>query len=387
MHRALIIFFTILIGSSAYSQIANSYLNDIGIENDPDVLYVEKFDDGLASVTSRYDEVKNAAGMSLDPDVPPGSKDPYSIKMTNVGGTNSGGHLYKRFVPGFDSVVYLRYYVKYPSESKGYIHHEGVWIGGYNPSLAWPHPRAGTCGLGDARISIAYEPVGKETMNTYMYWGDMRHDPNNNCWGNVMILGDSVASPVPYDQWLCVEIMVRLNDPVTSYNGELRIWHDGKEVGYWGPGFPRGSWTWDKFIIRDTAPPYEGFRWRTDAKLNLNWIWIEFYDDTSPAGVSHHIKYDHIVIARKRIGPIHAPAEVSSDRAQDKLSIYPNPVNSTLTVEATKAVTRIDIYDMLGKKILSDKRHELDVSSLPSGIYVLEAITEGTVLRRAFVKR
>ncbi len=388
MKRGIVVVFTLFLAVHTYAQIASSYPHDIGIENDPDVLYVEKFDDGLSSIFGRYDEKVNMDGMSLDADVPPGSTHPYSLKLTNIGGQNNGGHLYKRFVPGFDSTVYLRYYVKYPSISKGYIHHEGVWIGGYNPALLWPHPRAGICGLGDSRISIAYEPVGKETMNTYMYWGDMRHDPSNNCWGNVMILGDSTAEPVPYDDWLCVEIMVKLNNPATAYNGELRIWHDTKEVGHWGPGFPNGSWTWDKFITRDTAPAFEGFRWRTDPKLNLNYIWIEYYDDTSPAGVSHYNKYDHIVIARKRIGPIQTSSTVPSPDYK-RVSIFPNPTANQLTITGYHR-SQLKIFNSLGtcsyQILLPDNPARIDVSFLPEGVYVVEVSSSEGIVRKKLIK-
>ncbi|MDD4637847.1 MAG: hypothetical protein PHV66_09620, partial [Bacteroidales bacterium] len=98
--------------SSAMAQLANSYPADRGIEKDPDVLYVEKFDDGMENILSRYTDIINKEGMSLDTDVPPGSKDPYSIRMTSKQGINEGGHLFKRFNKGFDSTVYVRYYVK-----------------------------------------------------------------------------------------------------------------------------------------------------------------------------------------------------------------------------------------------------------------------------------
>lgn len=70
------------------------------------------------------------------------------------------------FKSAFDDTIYLRYYVKYPLSSKGYIYHESVWIGGYNPATSYPNPRASICGLADKRISIAYEPVNAPAMDT-----------------------------------------------------------------------------------------------------------------------------------------------------------------------------------------------------------------------------
>ncbi|MFT3702121.1 MAG: hypothetical protein QM802_07115 [Agriterribacter sp.] len=284
--------------------IAHSYPNDTGIENDPDVLFVEKFEGDIAGILNRYTDVKNSAGMTIDSDVPEGSKG-HSIKITNTGGVNDGGHLYKKFNQGFDSVLYLRYYVKYPSISKGYIHHESVWIGGYHEPLNYPHPRAGSCGLGDQRISIAYEPVGNQGMDTYLYWGDMQsYNNGKTCYGNDMINKSSTAQDVAWDKWMCVEMMIQLNHPATAFNGALRIWQDGKEVGYWGEGFPKGYWNKDSWFNSSAGSPFKGFRWRTDENLNINYLWIEFFDDKSPVGASHYIKYSNLVIAKKYIGPI-----------------------------------------------------------------------------------
>lgn len=288
---------------SARHGIAYSYPGDEGIETDPDVVFVEKFDDGIKNIIRRYTDVYNDSGMSADRDVPVGSKGPYSIVMTNVGGQNTGGHLFKSFGGGFDSIIYVRYYVKYPSVSKRFIHHEGIWVGGYNPATDYPNPRAGICGLGGSRISVAYEPVNG-SMGSYIYWGEMQSDPSGNCWGNDFVNKSRTARQIAWDQWMCVEIMIKLNNPVSAGNGELRLWQDGVEVGHWKPGAPEGTMSYGRFTAEPNAPAFKGFRWRTDAGLKINYIWIEFYDDTSPAGESHYIKFDHLVMAKKYIGPI-----------------------------------------------------------------------------------
>lgn len=291
--------------SPVQSAISNSYPNDVGIEKDKDVLHSENFSGGMASVLKRYDDVKNAEGMSIDnKDLPKGSKFGNAIKMTSVGGKNDGGHLYKLFPKGFDGTLYLRYYVKYPAISKGYIHHESIWIGGYNPAISYPNPRAGFCGLGDQRISIAYEPINDKVMDTYLYWGEGKSTKGDKCYGNDMLNGSKSEHEISWDNWMCVEMMIKLNKPISASNGELRIWQDGKEVGYWGPGFPKGYWDVDSWINDSKHPSFGGFKWRTNEKLNLNYIWIEFYDDKSPAGEDHYIKYANLVMAKRYIGPI-----------------------------------------------------------------------------------
>lgn len=283
--------------------LAQKYPLDIGLEADPDVIYSEKFDDGISMISGRYTDIINLEGMSLDStDVP--YKSMIALKMTNEGGRNSGGHLFKRFTPGFTGTIYVRYYVKYPADSKGYIHHEGVWIGGYYPATSYPDPRAGICGLGDKRISIAYEPVNAPNMDTYLYWGDMKPGARGKCYGNDMVNNSPAARKLEWDKWICVELKIKLNDPVTAYNGELQVWHDGVEVGHWGPGYPNGYWNADSWFNDPAAKPFDGFRWRTDDRLDLNYLWIEFYDDTTSEGESHHIKFSNLIIARKYIGPV-----------------------------------------------------------------------------------
>ncbi len=283
--------------------LAEKYLFDKGIETDPEVIYVENFEGDLRSIFSRYTDILNEEGMELDSlDVPsPGST---AIVMTNQGGKNHGGHLFKKFEQGFDSTVFIRYYVKYPESSKGYIHHESVWVGGSSPALDYPKPSAGNCGLGDQRFSISYEPINSTNMDAYIYWGEMKAGAQEKCYGNDLINGSPTAKGLPWDKWMCVELMIKLNDPIDLRNGELKIWQDGVEIGHWGPGFPNGHWDRDSWINDPNGSPFEGFRWRNNPDLNLNYIWFEFFDDTTPPGESHHIKFANLVIAKSYIGPI-----------------------------------------------------------------------------------
>jgi len=284
------------------AQISNNYPGDAGIENHPDVIYVEKFDEAsLSTVTGRYTDVLNPAGMMLDTDLPPGSPaGGRSLRITATGGADSGGHLYRNLPAGTDA-WYLRYYVKY--FSGGPYHHTGAWFGGYNPSTPWPNPQAGIQPAGDDRFSVSFEPVSGSRLDHYVYWMHMRGNPNpGTYWGNDFI--QDAALTFPSGQWMCVEVMVKLNNPVTSYNGELACWVNGAPVSNLGLGFPNGGWVWDSWTPDAAGTPFEGFQWRNDANLNLNYLWIEHYADTVASGSTLAVKYDHIVVARSYIGPM-----------------------------------------------------------------------------------
>ena len=57
-----------------------------------------------------------------------------------------------------------------------------------------------------------------------------------------------------------------------------------------------------------------------------------------------------------------------------KLTIYPNPVKDVLIINGD--YDSVDIYDIYGKEVLSsDAKQSINVSSLASGIYMLNINT------------
>ncbi len=397
--RHFIILSALICSISLHAQISNNYPNDIGIENDTNVLYVEKFNDGINTILSRYNEVVNGSGMFLDTDIPTGSAGPYSLKITSTQGVNTGGHLYKSFGSGYNNTIYLRYYVKYSPVPLGYHGHQGIWFGGYNPVLNWPYPQAGYCGFGDSRLSIAFENVWHDEnspgMDTYLYWGDMHSfDGGYTCYGNTMITQGKTDHDQPVDinapvcnldEWACIELMIKLNNPVTSYNGELKVWKNGIELGHWGPGFPNGHWFKDKWYNNPNDPPFEGFRWRTDEDLNINWIWIEFWHNSG--GPSSHINFSNIVMASDYIGPIYDPNASIEYAKNNIINLYPNPTTGILNIFCDDELESLMIFNIFGQKVYDKKRTtEIDITDFQSGIYLLNIQAEKGIYRYKIIK-
>jgi hypothetical protein len=99
--------------------------------------------------------------------------------------------------------------------------------------------------------------------------------------------------------------MIKLNNPVTAGNGEMALWINGKKVSHLKQGSPTGKWVWDKFIP-GAGTAFEGFQWRNDARLNINWFWISHYVTKDANGRENSIYFDHVVGAKSYIGPISA---------------------------------------------------------------------------------
>lgn len=292
--------------------LAREYPGDIGLADDPNVVFAESFEaESLDVVAARWESVQSAEIMSLSADVPPVSSGQRSLLMTHVGGRSTGGHLYRRLLPGHDK-LFLRFYVKFDPDCFP-IHHF-VHLGGYHPATPWPQGGAGTSPRGDERFSTGVEPFGERwRWDFYSYWMGMRSAPGGQSWGNDFI--NDPALKVDRGRWICVELMMKMNDPPGESNGEQAIWIDGKPwikdgqlVSHLGPGFPRGKWVWDSFHPDPDAAPFEGFRWRSSEELDLNFLWLLLYITKSPPGHVSRVWFDDIVVARRYIGPISLPA-------------------------------------------------------------------------------
>ena len=70
------------------------------------------------------------------------------------------------------------------------------------------------------------------------------------------------------------------------------------------------------------------------------------------------------------------------DETSSKLSVYPNPVKDVLTIKGD--YNSVDVYDVFGKIVLSsDAKQTINVSSLNSGVYMLNINTEkGTATQK-----
>jgi hypothetical protein len=284
--------------------IATLYPGDIGIENHPDVVFTEMFEQSsISTMTSRYTSVGHSAGMAFSTSKPAGSPGSRSLQM-GTDPVNPASTLYKTF-PN-DQQWYLRYYVNYNSTVE--YGHTSAWLGGYNPLLSFPNPQAGSKPAGNDRFSTGVEPLSfdNDRWMPYTYWKDMRQAGDGKYWGNVFLPSDT-SLRMARNRWYCVETMVKLNNPVTDSNGELAVWIDGQKIIHLGKGFPNGSWSGGTFTQNASGSPFGGFQWRSDSALNLNWIWLQNYVTSAPSTV----QFDHVVLARNYIGCL------SSDGAGD----------------------------------------------------------------------
>ena len=94
--------------------------------------------------------------------------------------------------------------------------------------------------------------------------------------------------------------------------------------------------------------------------------------------------------------PVYAEAEVTNvdengpSTGSGTFSIYPNPVSDKMTIEAQEAIDNIEIYNVMGALVYSQKdcgdKAEITTTNLPAGTYVVRLTTKNATETMRFVK-
>ncbi len=319
--------------------LAARYPGDSGIERDPAVVLAEDFSGGhLESLKSKWTDVNNREGkaLALSDLAPPGSASRHSLRVTATRGENEGGAVFTVLKPGHDQ-LFMRFYVRFAPDY-GFDHHFSGLGGAIDPP-PWPTGGAGirpttSWGTGiepTAQSQNSYPPVEYPPpgiWHFYTYWPEMRS------WQNEDGTGDSFygnnfepETPVivPRGEWICVEIMVKMNSSPEKRDGEQALWIDGRLVGHFAPGSMSGYWIRDEFRrSEERGGPFEGFRWRTDMRTTINKVKLENYVterafSNSDAYAAEHpdfpintqqatVWFSNLVVSTQYIGPLRAVA-------------------------------------------------------------------------------
>lgn len=327
--------------SAGNAGLAAQFVNDIGIERHPAVVFTEDFEN--PDLKARW-QVVSAVGdggpLAFDRQMQsPGAPGGTSMRFTAIRGKNEGGALYKVLKLGYDE-LFARLYVRF-DEKHGAVSHF-VKLGGDKDVKNWWVGRAGT--RPDTWFMTGLEPTGYLThtwpgksyplpgfWSFYSYWPEMHswQTEDGSCdgkpnayYGNRFAPAD--PAPIPRGVWTCIEWSLKLNSAPDKADGSQRFWIDGTLVGEWGPGTPVGYWMRENFRIRPDQPdrqrPFAGFRWRTDMGVKINIFKLENYvtegswKSTDGYAKEHPdfpldtesatVWFDHVVVATEYIGPL-----------------------------------------------------------------------------------
>jgi predicted amidohydrolase len=288
--------------SGGTASLAAKYPGDVGLSQDPAVLFADDFESGDMK---KWDQHRGRVVLTKDQP----NAGQWSVHIPMERGRNHGGDAIKWFMPGADT-VYARFYVKFSSNYQ-YNHHF-VWLGANQRTNKWS--AFGKAGLkpDGTYYSTGMEPWfawGKNPspgeVNLYTYYLDMEPDKKmDKYWGNGFFPPGpgkgTAAGPArvlpPLNQWQCWEFMLQANSASDRADGKQAMWVDGKLAG-----------------------EFTGLRWRSDLDLKVNCLWLEHYgyDEGDPTKQfwkdNQAVWFDDVVVARRYIGPRH-PVEPRKTR-------------------------------------------------------------------------
>ena len=74
--------------------------------------------------------------------------------------------------------------------------------------------------------------------------------------------------------------------------------------------------------------------------------------------------------------------------ANNTISLYPNPAQGVLNISSSNSIIKIEVYDLLGKKVVSnDNASNVNVADLGKGAYIVKVMQEnGSVVAKRFIK-
>jgi hypothetical protein len=283
--------------------IAAGYPGDVGIEQDPAVVFADGFEgienDAMAArgkdqKGNRWDSCANTVTITTKPGQVHSGRKAAQVTFDKVGSHNA----VKQFEPGFDT-LFLRYYMKYHPEYPG-CHHTGMLILAAAPGITLAKGSAtGVVPDGrnhfEALVDTQPPREGSTTpppgnINIYCYhmdqgriWGDLLFPtgdvmPKENRW---LFEENFVPRPnvnVALGRWICYEVMLKANTP-GARDGRVAFWIDGKLAG----DFPN-------------------LRFRTVEELKPNRIIIVAH--SSSVRPNQTWWYDDVVAATEYIGPM-----------------------------------------------------------------------------------
>jgi uncharacterized repeat protein (TIGR02543 family) len=121
---------------------------------------------------------------------------------------------------------------------------------------------------------------------------------------------------------------------------------------------------------------------------NEDWAFLNWTKDGEV--VSEEMTYTFVATESCDLVAHFEYTEGIGEQSANSLVIYPNPVSDKLTVEAQEAIGTVEIYNLMGAVVYSQKncgnKVEINTSDLQSGIYFIRLMNDKVSETRRFVK-
>ena len=130
-------------------------------------------------------------------------------------------------------------------------------------------------------------------------------------------VGDAQALPLDdgvFDAVVLNLILSVVPDPARCMAEAIRVLRPGGRIVIFdkflpGQGGEGVRWSDEKggpepLPFPSDGSPFEGFRWRSDERLKINFLWVLLYITKAPQDYVSKVWFDNIVVAKEYIGPL-----------------------------------------------------------------------------------
>ena len=128
----------------------------------------------------------------------------------------------------------------------------------------------------------------------------------------------------------------------------------------------------------------------TDFSLQAGSPGIDTGDNSYVTTSSDLLGYQRIFNTTVDMGAYESslPLSIEDNNTLENFKLYPNPVNNTLNIQLDGTLNRVEVYSILGRKVLESETSNIIVSHLSSGLYLLKVYSqEGKVGVKRFIKQ
>ena len=123
-------------------------------------------------------------------------------------------------------------------------------------------------------------------------------------------------------------------------------------------------------VVADATPATNGAI--VGGALNINPLTNSVYVDS--------IVFDNVIPSALGIADF--------GNTKNTISLYPNPAKEVLNISSYSQIAKIEVYDLLGKKVASNNNaSDVNVAALGKGAYIVKVVQEnGSVVAKQFIK-